>query len=103
MTLCSIVLVYLEIEFSNFKMVQEKNQFKSTNNNQIDLISMNDKTNKKFMHILVFQLQKLEHLFENFYRLNHTNLLNSINCKKLIKASESFSLRSNTLNLGVIN
>jgi hypothetical protein len=77
--------------------VQAKHQYNSSNTrekNTTDLISLNDKTNNKFMHILVFQLQQLEYLFDSFYKFNHSNLSNIINCKNLIKASNSFSLRS---------
>ena len=86
--LCSILLVYTEIEFNKFKEIQEKN---NRSKKQIDLAT--ERINNKYLHKLIFYFQQVEIYFERFLQLNNIKVDEFFNDYGLIKDVRYFQIR----------
>jgi hypothetical protein len=61
--LCSILLVYIEIEFNKFKEIQDKNSKSKKQNDHTT-----ERINNKYLHKLIFYFQQVEIYFERFFQ-----------------------------------
>ena len=85
MDLCSILLCYLEIEFSKFKELLDKNSQKKSRKHSETAA---DKIRNKYMHQLVFYYQQVETYFDRFLVMNPSGKNES-----LFKTHKHFQIR----------
>ena len=91
LTFCSIVLVYLEIQFSKFRQLQKLRQQKPKEASHL----INEKIENENLQLLIYKLSKLEYILE----LNCANLDENGLSQEILKASYTFKVRSSCLGL----
>jgi hypothetical protein len=92
LTLCSIVLVYLEIQFSKFRELQKARQQKPKEVANL----INEKLENENLQLLIFKLNKLEYFLDQHCT---TSLENKNVSQDILKASTTFKVRSACLGL----
>ena len=92
LTLCSIILVYLEIQFSKFRDTQKLRQQKPKEASSL----LNEKLENENLQLLIYKLSKLEYALEQ--NAHYSNEQQNIS-QDLMKACASFSIRAACLGL----